>query len=194
MIKSNQINTIKIGVNRKIGMTEEAWKFAKKIEAEARLEALDVEASGNEVMASLIARLYEKTMRVASLVAAYECANKSEEQWIIDVHHLDWARNWERVHIDNLREVSSFAAEESEHAKLKKSILAAMDAVPMERRVNEYWVKYADMRRTNKGSLRNAKPYDIIQAIIDLEESNIIETDAEPGKRPRIMRKKEIPV
>jgi hypothetical protein len=181
---------IQVSMQRKIGISNEAWILAKALEEETRLEAIHLEETGNEVMASLMARLYEKTMRVASLIAAFECASLPEEQWIIQKSHIEWARDWERIHIDNLKEVSAFAAEESEHAKLKKSILVAIDSVPMEIRVNEYWVKYADMRRTNKGNLRNAKPHEIIQAIIDLEESNIIETDAEHGKRPRIIRKK----
>jgi hypothetical protein len=186
-------NTLKIrvGEHKRIKISDEAWQLAKEIELKCREDVDQLTESLQDVMASLVARLYEKTMRVASLIAAYEFANLKEDDWVINQSHLDWAYKWERSHLDNLKEIAAIASEESIHSKLKASILLAIDSIPPIKRKGGEWVSYSDMRVTNKGSLRAAKPLDIYSAILDLEEAGIIATDRDnqPTKKPRLLKR-----
>jgi hypothetical protein len=185
-------NKIFIKREKAIGISDQAWAYAKQLENDLRKETMEHEENGQTVMASLVGRLYEKSMRVASLIASYECALLPENEWEICVDHIKWAVMWERSHIDSLKDIATIAAEENDHAKLKKSILMAIDSIPPEKRINEYWVTHSDMRQTNKGSLRKAKPYEIAQALIDLEDARMIETQITEeikGKKVKRMRR-----
>lgn len=189
----NAGRTLKVRVGRKgtIGISDDAWVLAKQIETENLKKVHELSEIGQEVMASLVGRHYEKSMRVASLIAAYDCAHEPDTEWVIQTHHLEWALRWELVHIENLTEISGIASEENDHAKLKKSILMAIDSIGPSKRVAEYWVKYRDMRMTNKGALRTAKPIEIKQALLDLEESGeiMMRNDTVTGKDQRLIRR-----
>jgi hypothetical protein len=184
---------IRISLDKRIKIGKQAWDFAKELEKKCQAEVKELEDADNDVMASLVGRLYEKAMRVATLVAAFEGAlyKLPEDEWEVDLSHLQWGYNWERMHVDNLREVSAIASEESEHARLKKSIILAIDSIAPEKRSKDGWIQYSEMRRTNKGNMRKAKPAEIQQALLDLEESGKIEAFRdESNRKVKAVRKK----
>lgn len=148
-----------------VKISKEAKDKLDELKIKYKNLAVDLEEQQEGVMAGIINRLYEKICRTSSAIAMFESDEypaKITEEIVVwaNQHHLDL--------IESLKMFAKIANHDSNHAKLCESIMQALHRICGDDTSKK--IQYKQLKLTNIGQIRGAKPMDMTQALIDLME------------------------
>jgi hypothetical protein len=152
-----------------IKITQEAKEYLRKLKEKYKNYVLKNEQEQNFTLSSIYARFFEKICRMSCAIALWE---SDDNKPCVNLEIVKFAQFHYQDLIGMVFSLSSAANYETQNGKLAANILEAIKKLTNGERNKK--VTLSDIRKTNMGLLREAKPQDIRAAIETLEQTEQI--------------------